>query len=83
MDGYYSGKKEVPFSGSSYNVYCDESCHLEHDKSKAMSLGAVWCPQNKLREINQRIKEIKARNGISPSTELKWTKVSPAKVQAY
>ena len=25
----------------------------------------------------------KVRNGISPSTELKWTKVSPAKVQAY
>ena len=66
-----------------YNVYCDETCHLEHDGINDMVIGAVWCPQNKLREINQRIKEIKARNGISPSTELKWTKVSPAKVQAY
>ena len=66
-----------------YNVYCDETCHLEHDGINDMVIGAVWCPQNKLREINQRIKEIKTRNGISPTTELKWTKVSPAKVQAY
>ena len=66
-----------------YNVYCDESCHLEHDGINDMVIGAVWCPQEKLREINQRIKEIKIRNNISPLAELKWTKVSPAKVVAY
>ena len=26
-----------------YNVYCDESCHLENDHQKVMTLGAVWC----------------------------------------
>lgn len=66
-----------------YNVYCDESCHLENDNINEMVLGAVWCPQNKLHEINQRIREIKLRNGIPNSTELKWTKLSPAKVDAY
>ena len=66
-----------------YNVYCDETCHLEHDGINDMVIGAVWCPQDKLREINQRIQKIKIRNGISPSTEMKWTKISPAKVQAY
>src|ERR1700722_11096356 len=25
------------------NVYCDESCHLEHDQSNFMVLGAIWC----------------------------------------
>ena len=35
-----------------YNVYCDETCHLEHDNSNVMVLGAVWCPQSKLKEIN-------------------------------
>jgi len=66
-----------------YNVYCDETCHLEHDGINDMVIGAVWCPHDKLREINQRIQKIKIRNGISPSAEIKWTKISPAKVQAY
>ena len=66
-----------------YNVYCDESCHLENDGVNDMVLGAVWCPQSKLRAINQRIKEIKKRNGVSEKMELKWTKISPAKVDLY
>ena len=64
-------------------MYCDESCHLENDGVNDMVLGAIWCPQNKLREINQRIKEIKIRNGVSEKMELKWTKISPAKVEMY
>ena len=39
-----------------YNVYCDETCHLENDGINVMVLGAVWCPQSKLKEVNQRIK---------------------------
>ena len=66
-----------------YNVYCDETCHLEHDGINDMVIGAVWCPQEKLRGINQRLREIKARNGISPRLELKWTKIGPAKVEVY
>ena len=27
-----------------YNIYGDESCHLEHDGQKVMGLGAVICP---------------------------------------
>ena len=27
---------------SIYNIYCDESCHLENDCEKAMVLGAIW-----------------------------------------
>lgn len=66
-----------------YNVYCDETCHLEHDRSNAMVLGAVWCPQSKLREINERIRQIKRRNNVSETMELKWTKISPAKNDLY
>ncbi len=28
---------------NTFNVYCDESCHLENDHQKAMVLGVVWC----------------------------------------
>lgn len=33
-----------------FNVYCDESCHLDHDHQKAMVPGAVWCPLDETRE---------------------------------
>jgi hypothetical protein len=66
-----------------FNIYCDESCHLENDKQPAMVFGAVWCPQDKTREIAVRIREIKRRHGLSPSFEVKWTKVSPGKNRFY
>lgn len=66
-----------------YNIYCDESCHLEHDKSNVMAIGAVYCPKDKSREINDRIRSIKIRNGIPASRELKWTKVGKSKLQVY
>lgn len=66
-----------------FNVYCDESCHLEHDGIKVMVLGAVWCPRDNVKIINERIRQIKARNKVSAKTEAKWTKISPAKEQLY
>ncbi len=66
-----------------YNVYCDESCHLENDQQTAMALGAIWCPIEKVAEISVRLREIKAKHGLSPQFEIKWTKVSPAKGQFY
>ena len=66
-----------------YNVYCDESCHLEHDRQQVMVLGATWCPLDKSPEIQVRLREIKARHGLSSTFELKWTKVSPAKLRYY
>ncbi len=66
-----------------FNVYCDESCHLENDRQKAMVLGAVWCPVDKTREIAERLREIKQKHGLSARFEVKWTKVSPAKKGLY
>lgn len=66
-----------------FNIYCDESCHLEHDGINVMVLGAIWCPKEKLKNINERIKEIKHRNGVYATSELKWVKVSPVKERLY
>jgi hypothetical protein len=66
-----------------YNVYCDESCHLENDRQPVMVLGAVWCPLEKTRQISERIREIKSRHALPTSFEIKWTKVSPAKRVFY
>lgn len=67
----------------SYNIYCDESCYMLHDISNVMSLGAIWCPERKTREINLQIREIKKRFGFSNNFEIKWTKVSPARLDFY
>lgn len=66
-----------------YNVYCDESCHLEHDGINDMSIGAIWVPKNKVMEINKRIRDIKERNNFCVTSEAKWTKVCTKNLQLY
>lgn len=66
-----------------YNIYCDESCHLEHDHQSVMVLGAIWCPLEIVKEANTAIREIKQKHGLSSSFEIKWIKVSPAKQAFY
>lgn len=66
-----------------FNVYCDESCHLEHDQHKVMALGAVWCPAAKTREIAGRFREVKDRHSVSRHFEVKANKVSPGRLEFY
>lgn len=65
------------------NIYCDESCHLENDRQSVMVLGAVWCPSETSQEIYKRMREIKDEHHLDRSFEIKWTKVSKAKVKFY
>ncbi|MGL5328386.1 MAG: DUF3800 domain-containing protein [Peptostreptococcaceae bacterium] len=66
-----------------YNIYCDESCHLENDNQKSMVLGGIWCPSNKIKSISKDINLIKEKHGLSKFSELKWTKISPSKLRMY
>lgn len=66
-----------------YNVYCDESCHLEHDNFPNMVIGGIYLDKNKKKEINQRISEIKKSYGINKNVEIKWSKLSPARLDLY
>jgi hypothetical protein len=66
-----------------YNIYCDESCHLEHDNQPVMVLGAIWCPIDQVITANKAIREIKKSHGLSSNFEIKWTKISPAKTAFY
>jgi hypothetical protein len=69
--------------GEAVNVYCDESCHLEHDHQPVMVLGAVWCLEEKARSITERLREIKVHHGLNPRLEIKWTSVSMSKVNFF
>lgn len=66
-----------------FNIYCDESCHLQHDQQKVMILGAIWCPLERTREIAQSIRAVKKKHGLGQDFEIKWTKVSPGKIDFY
>ncbi len=66
-----------------YNIYCDESCHLENDKQPAMVLGALWCPTEKVQQIVRTIRQMKENYGLKREFEIKWTKVSPGQLDFY
>lgn len=66
-----------------YSIYCDESCHLEHDHQTAMVLGSIWVPTAMRQEIYKKLRHIKEKHGLSKSFEAKWVKVSPTKANFY
>ena len=66
-----------------YNVYCDESCHLTSNDSKYMLIGAIRIPKEKVKLVNNYIKELKEKYNISNNIELKWNKVSKKTLNLY
>jgi len=65
------------------NIYCDESCHLEHDHSSVMVLGALSCPASEARTTAIRLRELKKSHNLNRNFETKWTKVSDGKRAFY
>lgn len=66
-----------------FNIYCDESCHLENDDNDIMVLGAMSCPSDyKVNAFNE-IRSIKTKHGLDTRFEIKWTKVSESKADFY
>ncbi len=70
-----------------YNLYCDESCHLENDRSPVMVLGVVSCPVNRAGRIARDLREVKTRHGMGHGKpwnfETKWSKVSASGLAFY
>ena len=66
-----------------YNIYCDESCHLEHDNQKYMVLGGIICEKSNRKAIKKDILNIKNKYSVPNRAEIKWNKVSPSKLEYY
>lgn len=62
-------------------IYCDESCHLEHDESTVMGLASVWAHRSSVRRLSAQLRDIKRRHNANG--ELKWTKVSASRIDFY
>lgn len=65
-----------------YNIYCDESCHLQHDGNDIMVIGGVFCPKHRAKKINKDIRKIEEKYNIR-NAEIKWHKVSNNKIDFY
>ena len=64
-----------------FNIYCDESCHIEHDHKDFMFLGAISCAYPQVRRHTKRIDELKKLHNFY--AEIKWSKVSNSKIRFY
>lgn len=68
---------------TNFNVYCDETCHLENDHQLIMGFGAIIIPKSKVATFSHKIKQLKIKHGLGEFYEFKWTKVSPSKLNFY
>jgi len=64
-----------------FNVYCDESCHLENDHKEFMFLGCVSSAFNQVKQHTEIINEIKKKHNFY--AEIKWTNASNSKLYFY
>lgn len=69
--------------GEVFNLYCDESCHLENDGQRVMVVGLLRCPKAHVADVSQKMQAIKVRHGVPAHQEIKWTKVTPQKIGLY
>lgn len=68
---------------SEYNIYCDESCHLEHDGESHMIIGGIKCPKEHRRTITRELYLIKESFGMPKLAEIKWNKVSNSNIEYF
>ncbi|MDY2640195.1 DUF3800 domain-containing protein [Limosilactobacillus fermentum] len=66
-----------------FNVYCDESGHLEHDEVNVMVIGGIAIDNEFRKKAYSDIKQIKIKYGIPIHREIKWTKVSKGELDYY
>jgi hypothetical protein len=64
-----------------YDLFVDESCHLEHDSATVMCIGYVKVPRLAYHELKEKLISIKHKHNMHK--ELKWSKFSKAKLALY
>jgi hypothetical protein len=64
-----------------YNLFVDESCHLEHDRIEVMCIGYTKVPLIKYEVLRKELTSMK--NKFSTPTEIKWNKFSGTRLPLY
>lgn len=71
----------MSMQNKTFNIYCDESCHIEHDHKPYMFLGSVSSAYNQVKLHTEQINELKKKHHFY--AEIKWAGVSKSKVHFY
>ncbi len=66
-----------------FNAYCNESFHLTRGSVFAMCLGVLICQTIQVENISKMVRALKEKHRLKTDFEIKWTKVSPAKIDFY
>lgn len=64
-----------------FNLYIDESCHLEHDGMPVMCIGYTKIDAENYSAIKEQIKHLKLQ--YKNPTEIKWNNVSASRLSLY
>jgi hypothetical protein len=68
-----------------FEVYCDENFPdlftSAHPKARYMMIGGLWIPSGLRAHVKERISDLRERH--QAWGEIKWTKVSPSKLDFY
>jgi hypothetical protein len=67
--------------GKTYNIYCDESTHLQNDGMPFMIIAYVSTAYNQLKQHNEHIKMLRAK--YMYKGEIKWSSVSKSQYSFY
>lgn len=68
-------------ASKTFNLYCDESCHLENDHQKYMLLSYVSCAYHQVKLHTQQVDSIKKKHNFYG--EIKWSNVSNSQYEFY
>lgn len=77
--GFVNWEEEV--KNMKYNLFVDESCHLEHDHIPVMCIGYVKVPSLAYDELYKKLLIIKQE--YYTTGELKWQKFSKSRLPLY
>lgn len=64
-----------------YVVYCDESRHDNSAVNKYMAIGGMWLPRGLKESLTKEFRKLREEVGLKG--EVKWSKVSAKKLDAY
>ncbi len=64
-----------------FNIYCDESTHLQHDGKPFMIIAYVSCAYPQIKQHKEHIKLLRAKHKFKG--EIKWSNVSKSQYPFY
>jgi len=64
-----------------FDVFCDESRHIQNDEHRFMVMGGIWCERSVRKEVSSMINNMRIASDFAG--ELKWTKVVAGKAALF